>query len=294
MDRDRYSEESPSRRLRRRRRAVRRLIWGGVALALLLCAVGALSLHPEVRETVARLTSTPAPTPTVAPTPTPSPTPSPTPRPTPRPTPTPQPTPAPTPVAVELPYYIEVNRAAQMVIVYTIDQDGQYTLPVKHMICSTGKNRKLKLGSYKISQKYEWRLMANKKLYGRYCSRIADRFLFHSIPYNGRNPGRIVKQDYNKLGKRDSDGCIRLLAKDALWIFENCPKGTRVDFVAGTFTDELKEIKKTLKVPPLVSGWDPTDPDPKNPDYIGEDPGATPWPTPWLGVTPAPTGKSKK
>ena len=52
--------------------------------------------------------------------------------------PTPPPTPSPSPVAVEYPYLIEVNKVAQVVTVYTIDEQGLYTIPVKRMICSTG------------------------------------------------------------------------------------------------------------------------------------------------------------
>ena len=87
----------------------------------------------------------PAGTPTPVPTPPPTPSPVPRPRrfprladPAPTPTPTPVPTPTPTPVEVQYPYLIELNKKAQIVTVYTIDENGEYTIPVKHMICSSG------------------------------------------------------------------------------------------------------------------------------------------------------------
>ena len=68
--------------------------------------------------------------------------------------PTPPPTPSPSSVAVEYPYLIEVNKVAQVVTVYTIDEQGLYTIPVKRMICSTGvEDEEFPEGVYPLREK---------------------------------------------------------------------------------------------------------------------------------------------
>lgn len=50
-------------------------------------------------------------------------------------------------------YYIKINYTANCVTVYTKDSSGNYTVPVKALICSTGKATPTS-GVYKMSQKY--------------------------------------------------------------------------------------------------------------------------------------------
>ena len=60
-----------------------------------------------------------------------------------------------------LPYEIKVNRKMNTVTVYTQDEAGNYTVPYKAMICSTGRlGHATPLGSYSVtSVKKEWCLM---------------------------------------------------------------------------------------------------------------------------------------
>lgn len=293
------TEKKPSRaanrkralKARKRKRRIRVL---SLILACNLLFAGAITWaltgeSSPVPEYIEELTATPTPRPTPTPSPTPSPTPTPiptpTPSPTPEPTPTPVPTPEPTPVKLKYPYVIVVEKNAQIVTIYTVNEDGSYTLPVKHMICSTGKRNKLPNGAWKLKTKYEWKQMANKT-YAQYASRITGNFLFHSITYDTKRNDTLQAKEYKKLGTKASDGCIRLLVKDAKWIYDNCPKNTPVIVIDG---DKQPDLLFELTPPELVGGkWDPTDPHPKNPDYSAE-PDITPVPTPWLGVTPAPT-----
>ena len=215
-----------------------------------------------------QVTPTPVPTPppTPSPSPTPTPVPTPTPTPAPTPTPTPVPTPTPTPVEVQYPYLIELNKKAQIVTVYTIDENGEYTIPVKHMICSSGyRHSKLPDGVYPLKTKYEWKLMADGT-WAKYATRITGPFLFHSVPYESKDSNDVFWYKYRQLGDNQSSGCIRLLCKDAKWIQDNCPEGTPVRIILG---EEMPELKQELMdaIPELVKGygWDPTDPDPETP-----------------------------
>ena len=52
-------------------------------------------------------------------------------------------------------YYIKVNYGANVVTIYSKDNDGNYTIPVKAMICSTGTATP-KSGKYSIKLRWEW------------------------------------------------------------------------------------------------------------------------------------------
>lgn len=124
------------------------------------------------------------------------------------------------------PYYIKVNYGAQVVTIYKKDSEGNYTVPVKAMVCSTGVYTP-KSGVYKIPARYRW-LGLQGDVYGQYCTQVVGNILFHSVPYLERgNPGSLEYWEYDKLGTYASAGCIRLTVVDAMWIYNNCAKGTR-------------------------------------------------------------------
>ena len=61
----------------------------------------------------------------------------------------------------EFSYYIRINRKQNCVTIYTQDEEGEYTVPSKAMVCSTGLYNATPRGTYQISTKYLWR-----ELYG--------------------------------------------------------------------------------------------------------------------------------
>ena len=81
----------------------------------------------------------------------------------------------------DLSYYIKVNCKAQTVTIYTCDENGEYSIPIKSMLCSTGTATPNK-GVYKTTNKYEWRYLVGN-VYGQYATRITGQILFHSVPY---------------------------------------------------------------------------------------------------------------
>lgn len=221
----------------------------------------------------------------------PTPEPTATAKPTPVPTPTPEPTPEPTPVPqvdLEFPYLLEVNKGSQIVTVFTVDQDGYYTVPVKYMLCSTGEDLdKFPDGLYKLKEKFRWRrMLADHPTFAQYCSRISGSFLFHSIPYTGKSSAALSVRGYNELGTPASGGCIRLLASECKWIYDNVPSGTPVRVVTGE-PDLVIWYQLKPAALPSDAKWDPTDPDPANPAPMAA-PGSYIRNTPYPGVTPAP------
>lgn len=169
---------------------------------------------------------------------------------------------------IKLPYYITVDKKAQVVSIYTTNEEGKYETLVRQCICSTGENiDKLPDGVYPLKDvKYKWEKMLSHgdPLYAQYVTKITGSFLFHSVPYTETKKNKLDMARYKKLGTACSGGCIRLTVECAKWIYENCPKGTPVKVFKGTYDEEL--IKK-LRPPAPKNGWDPTDPDPKNPNY---------------------------
>lgn len=230
---------------------------------------------------------TPEPTPTVVPEPTKLPVPPTTvPMTTVEPIYTIAPTPEPERIDFEYPYLIVVNYEAQLVRIYTLDENGMYTTVVKNMITSSGEKRVCPTGTFKLHDKRRWIVFLDGT-FGQYSTRITGHFLFHSIPYEKRNDNSTLIGDYyEKLGDNVSGGCMRLMCKDAKWIYDNCPEGTPIIVTKGEAVDPA--IYDTIVQPPLVSrDWDPTDPDPENPDYFDES-DATPPPTCNPYVTPNP------
>lgn len=163
-------------------------------------------------------------------------------------------------------YYIKVNYGANVVTVYTKDNDGNYTVPYKAMICSTGTSTPTS-GVYPIKLKWKW-LALFGDVYGYYTTQIVGNILFHSVPYLEKgNPASLEYWEYDKLGTSASMGCIRLKVEDAMWIYYNCPSGTPVEFYSSSNPGPLGK-PSALKISGYASpyrDWDPADPDNSNP-----------------------------
>ena len=132
------------------------------------------------------------------------------------------------------PYYIKVNTRLNCLTVYTKDNNGEYTVPVKAMICSTGPYTppcgKYPKSVYKIpGTKWEWGYLQGN-VWGHYVTQITGNILFHSVPYTAKNSSSLEYWEFDKLGTSASAGCIRLQIKDSKWIFDNIPGGTYVEF----------------------------------------------------------------
>ena len=160
-----------------------------------------------------------------------------------------------------LPYKIMINRLANCVTIYVPDENGEYTVPYKAMICSTG-GENTPAGTFNLNQKYEFKALFYNS-YGQYCSRIHGAILFHSSGNNSLNKDDLNAGDFNNLGLGVSHGCIRLTVEDAKWIHDNCPAGTEVVIYDSEDPGPLGK-PKCIKVPAGTT-WDPTDPDENNP-----------------------------
>lgn len=180
-------------------------------------------------------------------------------------------------VESEGPYFIRINRTANIVEVFSLNGEGEEAELVKRMLCSVGlggvdedgDSNDTPLGRFKIYERYRWRPLFGD-VQGQYAIRFNGHILFHSVPYKSDDASTLKPGEYNKLGEPASLGCVRLSVADAKWLYDNCEDGTEVEVFDG---DEAEPFRKPLGIKVAddseYAGWDPTDPDERNP-WIGK------------------------
>ncbi len=163
-------------------------------------------------------------------------------------------------ISDEKPLLLKINTKLNRIIVYTTDEENNYTVPVKVMICSSGKqSTPTKNGTYKLKKVERWHRL-NGNVYGQYCCRITQHYLIHSVFYSqNQNPKTLNVREYNKLGNNASHGCVRVCVADAKWIYEQADK----IMVLITDEEETLPLSSPLLLPPIIvngnKGIDPTD-----------------------------------
>ena len=156
-------------------------------------------------------------------------------------------TPAPSPTPVPAKYTLMVDVTNQIVRCYTHDADGEYTVLVREMICSTGtKQNPTPLGTTIMPKtRARWGYFPTWDSHAQYLTRIDRANAFHSVLYTEPNELALAVSSYNALGTRQSHGCVRLLVSDARWIYENCEAGTIITVYESGLYDP--EYTMTLK-----------------------------------------------
>ena len=145
-------------------------------------------------------------------------------------------------------YRIIVDIYHQVVLVYAKDAYGEYTVPVRYMLCSTGLHDSTPTGSFQLKcYRVRFGFFSNDGTYGQYWTLINGRIYFHSTLYSEREAASYIEQTYRDLGKPASHGCIRLTVPDARFIFYNCAQGTSVEIRSGSEEDlETEKIRERL------------------------------------------------
>ena len=165
---------------------------------------------------------------------------------------------APVQAAESTDYTIKVNLGTNCTTIY---KNGK---AIKAMICSPSSETPT--GTFYVPVKYLWHDMIGN-CYAQYCTRITTGILFHSVWYYKKyDKSTMSVSAYNVMVQKASHGCVRLLCKDAKWIYDHCAVGTKIQIFWGYSGDD--PIKRP-GFTPITNGkhtdWDPTDPDPKNP-----------------------------
>lgn len=142
---------------------------------------------------------------------------------------------------------VVVNKGAQVVTAYQQDSEGKYTIPLRHMICSSGKvNARTPNGTWKLSKRQEWYRYPSG-VYIRYPVTYKSGLYFHSVLY--RSKSSIMTSTIRRLGTRQSLGCIRLKVNDAKWLYDSVKNGTTVYITDGKNISGLRNAlkPKTIK-----------------------------------------------
>lgn len=173
-------------------------------------------------------------------------------------------------VTGDSPYYVVVNKTVNMVTIYSKDENEEYTVPEKAMICSTGTHtpasKKYPKTTYKTTgSKKRWNYLQGD-VYGQYATQITGNILFHSVPYKKKDPASLEYWEYDLLGTTASVGCVRLNVRDAKWIYDNISAGTIVEFSEDEDAGPLEKPQlQPISDNEECRNWDPTDDDESNP-----------------------------
>ncbi len=163
---------------------------------------------------------------------------------TPRPSPTPEPT----------KYTLMVDVANQITRAYTYDENGQYTVLVREMICSTGTSKyPTPCGTTIMPKKRaRWGYFPTWGSHAQYLTRIDSANAFHSVLYTEPDETTLSVQSFEALGTPASHGCVRLLVSDAKWIYDNCKEAPIITVYEGEYDPEYTmTLKPTLNTSTL-------------------------------------------
>ena len=153
-------------------------------------------------------------------------------------------------------YKLVVDIYWQVTAAYRKDENGEYTIPVRYMLCSTGDPSIPDGGE---TRRGTFNLLVPRVRYGhflsgeaaQYWSLIRSRTYFHSILYDKQNKMSTYQAEtYKALGSKNSHGCIRLTVPDARWIWYNCGYGTLCEIRDGSKNDEeMRYVRENLILP---------------------------------------------
>lgn len=225
------------------KRSTKKLIIFIVAIILLISGCNKVQKAPDAVENEGTPQATMMTTETLAPTPTLAPTASPTPQPHVKTT------------TDGRPWYIRVDTYNQMVSVYALDVNDEYTRLINQFMCTAGKKdnyTKKLFQKLNDEDRYRWKYFST--FGGGYCeyvTRIYKPFLFHSMMFEEKNEDTLMVDTYEEMTFPDSHGCIRVMPQDAKWIYENCIEGTYVEVVDGEADPDLTQ---SYMPPPLIDG----------------------------------------
>ena len=128
------------------------------------------------------------------------------------------------------PYVLKISTADQRVYAYGLDNNNEYTVLVRTMKCSTGKDSTpTPKGTFQNSTGpgARWHYFTKYKCWAQYAYYIQGDIMFHSVLYNEKD-GPVTQSSVNNLGRKASHGCVRLSVEDAKWIYTNCPVNTKI------------------------------------------------------------------
>jgi uncharacterized protein YgiM (DUF1202 family) len=152
------------------------------------------------------------------------------------------------------PYKIITYKYQCITVVYARSSSGDYNIPVKAMICSPGYTTPE--GTYYSPAKYRWLQMVGDT-WAQWTTDIIGNYLYHTVPDWTQSNLDLEVDEFNHLGTIRSLGCVRLLASDCKWIYDNTSAGQEIVITAANASPVDRPANITV---PSWHSWDPTDP----------------------------------
>jgi hypothetical protein len=152
-------------------------------------------------------------------------------------------------------YMIAVNKLKNYLVIYKIDDKGEFTNIFKVFRCSVADD--VKTGECTITEKFVWKLLETN-VYGHYTMQLGTSGYIHSVPYAQPDTNRLISSAYNRLGQSAQIGSVYLAAADVKWIYENCGLNTVVKIYEDA-TENLASGLAELETVADSATYDPTD-----------------------------------
>ena len=131
-------------------------------------------------------------------------------------------------VAKNQSYYMRISIAKHTLVVYQLDDNNEFTIPVKAFKVALGP--KVAPAKTAISEKSLWRKITDI-YYVRYSSRLDNAEYLSTATYYSQSDNNLNPKSYNAIGQNVSDGSILMTCANAKWIYENCGAKTTVEIV---------------------------------------------------------------
>ncbi len=131
-------------------------------------------------------------------------------------------------VAKNQSYYIKIGIDQHIMVIYQLDSNREFTIPVKAFYVGIGP--KVKPEKTTITEKSIWRKISDR-YYVHYSSRLDNAEYFSTATYFSQNEYNLNPLSYNSIGQNVTDGSIIMTAVNAKWIYENCGTKTTVEIL---------------------------------------------------------------
>ena len=125
-------------------------------------------------------------------------------------------------------YYIRISIAKHTLVVYQLDDNKEFSIPVKAFKVALGP--KVVPAKTAISEKSLWRKITDI-YYVRYSSRLDNAEYLSTATYYSQSDNNLNPRSYNAIGQNVSEGSILMTCANAKWIYENCGAKTTVEIV---------------------------------------------------------------
>lgn len=131
--------------------------------------------------------------------------------------------------STQLPYKVYLSKNSYTFAILGVDEQGEYTRPLRTFRTAIGTGNKTRKGTYFIEKKYDWYSWSWGG-YTPYTCQMADsKIRLHATLHEvNEDFDSIYKSEYREIGTKSTQGCLRTTCEAAAWVFKNCDIGTEV------------------------------------------------------------------